>query len=170
MIRVLRVLRVFRVLKLAQFVGGERLLIQALRQSGYRIAVFIIAVLTVVTVVGAVMYFIEGPANGFTSIPLAVYWAIVTVTTVGFGDITPLTTAGQLLAAVLMILGYGIIAVPTGIVTAEMVSGRTPGREVGAGAPRPCGACGGGGHDADARHCKHCGNPLVTDRPATVGA
>ncbi len=160
-IRVLRVLRVFRVLKLAQFVGGERLLINALRSSFYKVAVFIVAVLVVVTLVGAAMYVIEGADAGFDSIPRGVYWAIVTVTTVGFGDITPQTTAGQMLAALLMILGYGVIAVPTGIVTAEIT-----GREMKVRAARPamdrlCLRCASPGHDEDATHCKHCGSELL---------
>ena len=158
-IRVLRVLRVFRVLKLAQFVGGERLLISALRSSAYKIAVFIVAVLVVVTVVGAAMYVIEGADAGFSSIPRGVYWAIVTVTTVGFGDITPQTTVGQMLAAALMILGYGVIAVPTGIVTAEITGGREA--KLRAAMGRMCLRCAAPGHDEDARHCKHCGTELL---------
>lgn len=157
-IRLLRVLRVFRVLKLAQFVGGERLLINALRSSAYKIAVFLIAVLVVVTVVGAAMYVIEGPDSGFSSIPIGVYWAIVTVTTVGFGDITPQTTPGQMLAALLMILGYGVLAVPTGIVSAEIVGGRESARVA---LERLCLRCATPGHDPDAQHCKHCGAELV---------
>ena len=158
-IRLLRVLRVFRVLKLAQFVGGERLLLGALRSSAYKIAVFIVAVLVVVTVVGAAMYVIEGAEAGFSSIPRGVYWAIVTVTTVGFGDITPQTTAGQMLAALLMILGYGVIAVPTGIVTAEITGGREA--RLQAAMERMCLRCARSGHDPDARHCKHCGTELL---------
>lgn len=158
-IRLLRVLRVFRVLKLAQFVGGERLLINALRSSAYKVAVFIVAVLVVVTVVGAAMYVIEGAEAGFSSIPRGVYWAIVTVTTVGFGDITPQTTVGQMLAALLMILGYGVIAVPTGIVTAEITGGREA--RLRAAMERMCLRCASSGHDPDARHCKHCGTELL---------
>ncbi len=158
-IRLLRVLRVFRVLKLAQFVGGERLLISALRSSAYKIAVFVIAVMVVVTLVGAAMYVLEGADAGFSSIPRGVYWAIVTVTTVGFGDITPQTTVGQMLAAALMILGYGVIAVPTGIVTAEITGGR--GAKLRAAMERMCLRCASPGHDEDARHCKHCGTELL---------
>jgi len=154
-LRILRVLRVFRVLKLAQFIGSERLMLRALRQSAFKIAVFLVAVITIVVVLGAVMYVVEGPEHGFTSIPTGVYWAIVTVTTVGFGDITPSTTLGQMLAALLMILGYGIIAVPTGIVTAEMVSGDR----------RECSGCGAAGHARDASFCKRCG----VDLAATTG-
>ena len=157
-IRLLRVLRVFRVLKLAQFVGGERLLIHALRSSAYKIAVFIVAVLVVVTLVGAAMYVIEGEEAGFSSIPRGVYWAIVTVTTVGFGDITPQSPLGQMLAALLMILGYGVIAVPTGIVTAE-ITGRDA--NLRAAMERLCLRCASPGHDEDARHCKRCGGELL---------
>ncbi|MDE2721379.1 ion transporter [Candidatus Palauibacter polyketidifaciens] len=160
-IRVLRVLRVFRVLKLAQFVGGERLLINALRSSSYKIAVFIVAVLVVVTLVGAAMYVIEGADAGFDSIPRGVYWAIVTVTTVGFGDITPQTTVGQMLAALLMILGYGVIAVPTGIVTAELAGREFKVRSARATMDRLCLRCASPGHDEDASHCKHCGSELL---------
>lgn len=168
-IRILRVMRVFRVLKLAHFVGGEQLLIRALRASYYKIVVFLIAVLTIVVIVGSVIYFIEGPERGFTSIPVGVYWAIVTLTTVGFGDITPSTAAGQILAALLMILGYAIIAVPTGIVTVEMASASDrrlsphPARPWSAppsGERRICPGCGADGHDEDAIHCKFCGVDL----------
>jgi len=161
-IRILRVLRVFRVLKLAQYVGSERVLLAALRASAHKITVFLIAVLTVVMVVGATMYFLEGPERGFTSIPRAVYWAIVTVTTVGYGTIAPQTPLGQILAALLMILGYGIIAVPTGIVTAQMMDSRgraMPGTRTATGMVQ-CQGCGSPGHDADANHCKYCGAEL----------
>jgi len=119
-IRILRVLRVFRVLKLAQYVGEARTLGLALRASRYKITVFLFTVLTIVVVVGSLMYLIEGPRHGFSSIPRGVYWAIVTLTTVGYGDIAPATPLGQAVAAMVMIMGYGIIAVPTGIVTAEL--------------------------------------------------
>jgi len=119
-IRVLRVMRVFRVLKLARYVGEASVLGAALRAARYKIAVFVVGVITVVIVVGSMMYLIEGGESGFTSIPRGVYWAIVTLTTVGYGDIAPDTPLGQTLAAFVMILGYGIIAVPTGIVTAEL--------------------------------------------------
>jgi voltage-gated potassium channel len=161
-VRVMRVLRVFRVLKLAQFIGSERIMIRALRQSAYKIAVFLFTVLTIVVVIGAAMYVIEGSENGFTSIPRSVYWAIVTVTTVGFGDITPATTIGQLLAAALMIGGYGIIAVPTGIVTAEMMARHQQEVEL---RMQPmldlaCQGCGAIEHVADAAFCRHCGIEL----------
>ncbi len=168
-IRILRVMRVFRVLKLAQFVGGEQLLIRALRASSYKIVVFLVAVLTTVVIVGSFMYFIEGPEQGFTSIPVGVYWAIVTLTTVGFGDITPHTALGQVLAAMLMILGYAIIAVPTGIVTVEMAAAGQrrvrlapdePREARQTGERRVCLGCGVEGHDDDATHCKFCGAGL----------
>jgi voltage-gated potassium channel len=154
-IRVVRVLRIFRVLKLVHFLGEANVLSQALRRSRHKIAVFLLAVLSVVIVVGSLMYLIEGPRAGFTSIPTSIYWAIVTLTTVGYGDIAPQTALGQTLAAFLMITGYGIIAVPTGIVTVEL--GRAA---AGTPSPRLCPACGKGGHDADAAHCKHCGERL----------
>ena len=119
-VRILRVLRVFRILKLAQYTGEARVLSRALRAARYKITVFVFTVLTIVVIVGSLMYLIEGPVHGFTSIPAGVYWAVVTLTTVGFGDITPQTPWGQALATVVMIMGYGIIAVPTGIVTVEM--------------------------------------------------
>jgi voltage-gated potassium channel len=153
-IRVVRLLRVFRILKLARFLGEAQLLITALRASRRKITVFLVGIATVVVIVGALMYVIEGEAHGFTSIPTSMYWAVVTMTTVGYGDIAPGTTLGQFLAALLMILGYGIIAVPTGIVTVELAhAGRAVSRQA-------CPACGVEGHDIDATHCKHCGARL----------
>jgi voltage-gated potassium channel len=153
-IRAIRLLRVFRILKLAQFLGEAQLLVTALRASRRKITVFLGGIVTVVVIVGALMYLIEGEAHGFTSIPTSMYWAVVTMTTVGYGDIAPRTTLGQLLAALLMILGYGIIAVPTGIVTVELAqAGRAVSRQA-------CPACGVEGHDVDATHCKYCGARL----------
>lgn len=157
-VRILRVLRVFRILKLAQYVGEARVLAMALRASRFKITVFVFTVLTIVVIVGSLMYLVEGPASGFTSIPAGVYWAVVTLTTVGFGDITPKTPLGQALATVVMIMGYGIIAVPTGIVTAEIAYATRGGGQ--ARPSRRCAACGREGHDEDARHCKWCGGPL----------
>lgn len=155
LVRVLRVLRVFRILKLTQYVSEANVLAKALQASRFKIIVFLFTVMVVVTVVGSLMFLIEGPASGFTNIPVSMYWAIVTLTTVGYGDISPVTATGRLLASVLMILGYGIIAVPTGIVTMELQrAARTPA------AARRCAACGLVGHDADARHCKGCGAVL----------
>jgi voltage-gated potassium channel len=154
-VRALRLLRIFRILKLGQYTSEASHLGHALSRSRQKITVFLAVVATLVLVLGSLMYLVEGPGNGFTSIPRAVYWAIVTLTTVGYGDITPHTVTGQVLASVVMILGYGIIAVPTGIVTVEM------GREVVAtSAARACRRCGLSPHDSDARHCKRCGEPL----------
>ena len=153
-IRVLRVLRVFRVLKLVQFVGEAAVLSRALRASLHKITVFIFVVLTVVVIVGSLMYVIEGPQAGFTSIPTGIYWSIVTLTTVGFGDITPLTPLGKTLASLLMTMGYGIIAVPTGIVTVEMS------RQQGSSLPARCRSCGVEGHQTDASFCRGCGAAL----------
>ena len=125
-IRILRLLRVFRVLKLGRYVSESQVLMTAIKNSRAKITVFLFTILTLVVVIGAAMYLIEGPENGFTSIPRAMYWAIVTLTTVGYGDVTPSTIVGQLLSSVLMILGYGIIAIPTGIVTAELTSVTRP--------------------------------------------
>ena len=153
-IRLLRVLRVFRVLKLATYLNEAAQLMEALRASRRKITVFVFTVLTLVVILGSLMYLIEGPANGFTSIPRSVYWAIVTLTTVGYGDIAPQTTLGQALAAIIMVIGYGIIAVPTGIVTVELsrVERRVSGQA--------CPGCGAEGHDPDARFCKYCGSAL----------
>ena len=154
-LRVLRVLRVFRILKLAEYVEQGAVLSAALRASRYKITVFVCTVLTVTVVVGSLMYLIEGPSSGFTSIPQSVYWAIVTLTTVGYGDVAPESPLGKAMAATLMIMGYGIIAVPTGIVTLELD------RASRASAPRrECPGCGVTRHDADATFCKHCGTQL----------
>ena len=154
-IRILRVLRIFRVLKLVQYIGEANLLIQAMKASMRKITVFLFAVLSLVIIFGSLIYVIEGEPNGFTSIPRSVYWAIVTMTTVGYGDISPKTGFGQALAALVMIIGYSIIAVPTGIVTAEIAQQfkkRT--------SNRPCPECGANNHDDDAEYCKYCGASL----------
>ena len=163
-IRVLRVLRVFRVLKLVQYIGEANLLVQALRASSRKIIVFLIAVLTLVAILGSLMYVIEGEENGFTSIPRSMYWAIVTLTTVGYGDISPRTGAGQTLAAAIMIMGYGIIAVPTGIVTVSM--SQAYGRKA---TIRVCHECSGEGHDSDAAFCKYCGAELEDEAGNLAG-
>jgi voltage-gated potassium channel len=164
-VRILRVLRVFRILKLAHYVGEATLLGRALRASRYKITVFLFTVVTIVVVVGSVMYLIEGADNGFTSIPVAMYWAVVTLTTVGFGDITPQTTWGQLLASCLMIMGYGIIAVPTGIVTAELTRAS---KQVDEGEVF-CPQCGLDDHAPDASHCRRCGHELARAAPHPDG-
>ena len=160
-IRVLRVLRVFRVLKLVRYLGEARTLGRALAASRFRIIVFLITVLTMTVILGSFMYLIEGADAGFTSIPVAVYWAVVTLTTVGFGDITPNTAVGQMLATLIMLLGYGMIAVPTGIVSVELAQAAHTAR----GSPviydRLCSGCRSGGHDVDARFCKTCGGTVV---------
>lgn len=155
-IRILRLLRVFRILKLARYVREASVLVRALRASRVKILVFVYTVLTLVVVVGALMYVVEGAQGEFTSIPRSVYWAIVTLTTVGYGDISPTTVLGQVLASVVMILGYGIIAVPTGIVTMEMVNVARSGPVT----SQACQSCGRTGHDTDARFCKFCGGGL----------
>lgn len=155
-VRVLRLLRVFRVLKLVNFLGEAEVLLTALRSSRPKITVFLGAVLSTVVIMGAVMYLVEGEASGFDSIPRGMYWAIVTMTTVGFGDITPRTVAGQFIASVLMILGYGIIAVPTGIVSVELAAATRRA----AIHPQACPGCGAEGHDPDAVFCKRCGTRL----------
>jgi voltage-gated potassium channel len=159
-VRVLRVLRVFRVLKLAEYVGEAGVLTRALRASRYRIGVFVFSTVTIVVMVGALMYVVEGPAHGFTSIPRGMYWAIVTLTTVGYGDLAPRSDLGQFLASLVMILGYGIIAVPTGIVTAELTSERVAALGAAGLRTQACPSCGLGAHDPDARFCKACGAAL----------
>ena len=163
-LRILRILRVFRVLKLVQYVGEANVLRRALWASRRKIVVFLFALLTLVVVLGSLMYVVEGEANGFTSIPRSVYWAVVTLTTVGYGDISPRTSLGQMLAMVIMIMGYSIIAVPTGIVTAEITyAGRGKALSV------LCPGCGAGGHDGDAGHCKFCGAALSGGRAREKG-
>lgn len=154
-IRILRLLRIFRVLKLVQYVGEANTLLQAIRASQRKVTVFLFAVVTIAVIIGSSMYVIEGEGHGFTSIPRSVYWAIVTLTTVGYGDLSPATSFGQTVAAILMIMGYSIIAVPTGIVSAEMARSRF--KKI---TTQACPECSSEGHDADAKHCKHCGAPL----------
>ena len=154
-LRVLRALRIFRVLKMVQFVGEANQLASAIRASARKIAIFVFAVLTLVCVIGSMMYLIEGPENGYTSIPRGVYWAIVTLTTVGYGDISPQTTLGQFFASMVMITGYGIIAVPTGIVTAEITRATWS-----ADSDAKCGSCGLTDHGSNARFCRSCGDSL----------
>ncbi len=163
-VRALRLLRVFRILKLVQFIGEASQLRQALRASRTKIAVFIYAVLILSVILGTVMYLIESDASGFTSIPRSIYWTIVTLTTVGYGDIAPQTTVGQLIATMVMILGYGIIAVPTGIVTVEFA--RQGGKKENGQAPavslntQACHTCGAEGHHDGAGYCYNCGSAL----------
>lgn len=158
-IRLLRVLRVFRVLKIVQYVGEADLLLTALRESRRKILIFVFAVFTLSTIAGALMYMIEGEASGFTSIPRSIYWSVVTLTTVGYGDISPATPLGQAVATVIMLMGYGIIAVPTGIVSVEIA--RATEREHSL--LQACNSCGGEIHVRGARYCMHCGEKLQLD-------
>ncbi len=155
-IRVLRLVRVFRVFKLARFVGESEVLVEAMHASREKIIVFLVGVTSLTVVVGSLMYLIEGEESGFTSIPQGIYWAIVTMTTVGYGSIEPATAPGRILASIVMIMGYGIIAVPTGIVTAELTRARMF-RE-----PRTvhCSGCGEDTHLNDANYCRRCGAKL----------
>ncbi|RMG57258.1 MAG: ion transporter [Bacteroidetes bacterium] len=158
-IRALRLLRVFRILKLTNFLVESSVLMQALRASRTKIIVFLATVLTVVLIVGTTMYLIEANAgSGFSSIPRSIYWAIVTVTTVGYGDIAPATPLGQLLSAILMILGYGVLAVPTGIVSVELAQAQEKVKKQRH--TEVCPHCGREGHDQDATFCKYCGGQL----------
>lgn len=154
-IRLLRVLRVFRVLKLARYISEANVLMRSLLQSRRKIAVFFMVVLILSTIFGSMMYVVEGPGNGFTSIPISIYWTIVTITTVGYGDIAPQTVMGQIVASAAMLTGYSIIAVPTGIVTAELAQEMR--REW---SSRHCRNCERSGHERDADHCKFCGVEL----------
>lgn len=153
-IRVLRVLRIFRILKLIPYISEADVLRRSLLASRRKILIFLYTVLTLVVIIGSTMYVIEGAEHGFTSIPVGIYWAIVTMTTVGYGDISPGTPLGQFLASFVMILGYGIIAVPTGIVTSEMTRMKT------GVTTQVCRECAGEGHDPDALFCKFCGTRL----------
>lgn len=154
-IRILRLLRVFRVLKLGGFTRAASTIAQALQASRPKITVFLLAVLALVTIMGTVMYLVEGPDSGFTSIPRSMYWAIVTVTTVGYGDLAPETVLGQIIASAMMITGYAIIAVPTGIVGAELARSQTSTTST-----KACDDCGAEGHRNDAAHCYRCGTTV----------
>lgn len=155
-IRALRLLRIFRILKLTRYTSEGTIIIRALRASREKISVFMFAVLTLVIIIGTIMYLIEGEANGFTSIPKGIYWAVVTLTTVGYGDIAPATNLGQFIASFVMILGYAIIAVPTGIVTAEFAREKKAIKE----SRKCCSSCLKEGHEEDAGFCRFCGEKL----------
>ena len=157
-IRILRLLRMFRVLKMAHHFGQANVLVKALRSSAPKISVFLFFILTLVAVEGTLMYLVEGTHNpGFSSIPQSIYWAIVTITTVGYGDVAPLTVLGKVLSSIIMLSGFAIIAVPAGIVTAEIGEGII--KKIGMDS-RKCDECGWKGHDPAAHFCKHCGNKL----------
>ncbi|MEO9531765.1 MAG: ion transporter [Crocinitomicaceae bacterium] len=155
-LRSFRLIRIFRILKLSQFVEDSKKLTNALRQSRNKIIVFLFFIVMMVISLGTVMYIVEGGEAGFTSIPRSIYWAIVTMTTVGYGDIAPATPLGQFIASVIMILGYAIIAVPTGIVTNDFIQGN----KSKAMNNIACDNCGKDGHDMDAKYCNHCGQKL----------
>ena len=154
-IRALRLLRIFRLFKLTRYTSEGNHLIRALKASRHKITLFLFTILTIVIIIGTLMYLVEGEENGFTSIPKSIYWAIVTLTTVGYGDIAPATNIGQFFASIVMIMGYSIIAVPTGIVTAEIT--RTKHKTV---TTQTCPECLKEGHDLDAKYCKYCGSEL----------
>jgi voltage-gated potassium channel len=159
-LRAIRLLRVFRILKLVHFVGASDMLMLALKRSRVKIAVFLFTVIVLCIILGTVMYMVEGPENGFTNIPVGIYWTIVTLTTVGFGDITPQTPLGQFISMVIMILGYGIIAVPTGIVTSEIVSGKDHNTQ-------RCPNCHADKHKDTAKYCYNCGTKLNPEDVST---
>lgn len=154
-VRILRLLRIFRVLKLAEYSGEAGVLVQALIRSRRKILVFVSAVVTIVVIFGALMYVIEGPAHGFGSIPTGMYWAVVTMATVGYGDLAPGTPLGRFITSILILIGYSIIAVPTGIYTAELATTLRGPRQ-----STTCTGCGLAEHEHDARHCRRCGTPL----------
>ncbi|RLV61018.1 ion transporter [Parashewanella curva] len=154
-IRVLRLFRVFRVLKLIRYLSEGNLLLRAMLQSSRKIFVFFFSVSLIILVLGAIMYEVEGPENGFTSIPTSIYWTVVTITTVGYGDITPHTYLGKTIAAFTMLLGYSIIAIPTGILTAEISQEIGKHRDL-----RSCSNCSTTGHESKAHYCYHCGAEL----------
>lgn len=160
-LRVLRVLRVFRVLRLMEFVGEGQMLVQALKRSQRKILLFLLTVLLIITVFGALIYLIEPPEAGFTSMPRSMYWAIVTLTTVGYGDIAPVTPLGQFISAFMMILGYSIIAVPTGVFSAEVIRSIRQERY----SDEACPGCGHEGHERDAKYCRLCGTWLDEETP-----
>ena len=155
-IRAFRLLRVFRILKLSRYLYEGNILRRALQSSIYKITVFITSVVALVTIVGTLMYIIEGDKSGFTSIPVSIYWAIVTITTVGYGDISPQTPLGQFLASILMIIGYGIIAVPTGIVSVEMARATDEAR-------KKCPFCKASVYPEHANYCSNCGKDLTKE-------
>jgi voltage-gated potassium channel len=148
-------LRIFEILHLRRYTKESSVLLDSLRNSWRKIFVFLLAMMAIITVFGAIIFLIEGPENGFTSIPTSMYWALVSVTTVGFGDITPATPLGQIVASVLILLGYGIIAVPTGIYTAELATSLRKNYD-----GRACESCGYSSHETSAKYCMQCGKEL----------
>ncbi|MCL1043529.1 ion transporter [Shewanella marisflavi] len=157
-IRVLRLFRIFRVLKLLRYLSEGNLLLRAMMQSGRKVFLFFFSVSLIVMVLSAIMYVVEGPEHGFTSMPKSIYWTIVTITTVGYGDITPQTTLGQGIAALTMLIGYSIIAIPTGILTSEISQEMVRKKDL-----RRCSNCLKMGHEVSALYCDKCGSELETD-------
>lgn len=157
--RSIRLIRVFRIFKLTRYMSGGRVILRALKESGPKITVFLVGVISLTVILGTLMYLLEGHLHeGFTSIPKSIYWAIVTMTTVGYGDITPQSFIGQVLASIVMILGYSIIAVPTGIVSSEFIRAASKTKSVNL----TCDTCGENDHDESAKFCKNCGHPVRT--------
>mgnify|MGYP001816579324 CR=1 FL=1 len=157
-IRLIRILRVFRVLRLLEYLQEANQVAGALRKSARQVFVFFSMIITLMVVFGCLMYVLEGPGNGFDNIPVSVYWAIVTITTVGYGDVVPVTAAGRAISALGMLLGYAIIAVPTGIFTSNMMQAKSVAKHE----PLNCPQCARAGHEADAHYCRFCGSSLST--------
>ena len=160
-VRILRLLRLFRILKMTGYVDELQWLMMAVADSRRKISVFIAIIFTLVVILGSLLYVVEGPENGFSSVPISIYWAITTITTVGFGDITPHTDFGRLIASMMMMFGWGILAVPTGIVSAEMIAQRAVRKTLSETTTRTCHACTTEGHSAEAKFCLHCGEQLT---------
>ncbi|EGA69683.1 hypothetical protein VISI1226_17500 [Vibrio sinaloensis DSM 21326] len=163
-IRLLRVMRIFRILKLVRYLQDSNILLRSLLMAKRKILIFFSTVAILVTIFGALIFVIEGPENGFTSIPKSIYWAIVTITTVGYGDLVPQTNLGKGLASLTMLLGYSILAVPTGIITAELSQEMRSHKAL-----VKCPNCSQSGHDSDAMYCKHCGSELADPDLRVVG-
>lgn len=159
-VRILRVLRIFRILKLMRYLGEANILLRALGHARHKIFVFVFSVLVLIVIYGSLMFMVEGPENGFTSIPESMYWAIVTITTVGYGDITPHTGVGQAIASLAMLTGYAIIAVPTGIVSSELINEYQRQQKDNSDASIICTNCNRSGHRKDAHYCFQCGSEL----------
>lgn len=164
-VRLLRVMRIFRILKLVRYLQDSNILLRSLLMARRKILIFFSTVGILVTIFGALIFVIEGPHNGFTSIPKSIYWAIVTITTVGYGDMVPQTHLGKAIASLTMLLGYSILAVPTGIITAELNNEMNAHKEL-----VKCPNCNRSGHDSDAMHCKHCGSELADPDNRVVSA
>ncbi len=164
-VRLLRVMRIFRILKLVRYLQDSNILLRSLLMARRKILIFFSTVGILVTIFGALIFVIEGPHNGFTSIPKSIYWAIVTITTVGYGDMVPQTHLGKAIASLTMLLGYSILAVPTGIITAELSNEMNAHKQL-----VKCPNCNRSGHDSDAVHCKHCGSELADPDNRVVSA